>query len=104
MKKQINYWTDSCNEKFHAPELDEDLSADLVVVGGGYTGCAAALEAANLGIKVVLLEANVFGFGGSGEMLGWSTQVYGCRRIRLYKSLATAPVQSWLMVCQTHQN
>ena len=60
MNRQINYWTDSCNEKFHAPELDEDLSADLVVIGGGYTGCAAALEAANLGINVVLLEANIF--------------------------------------------
>ena len=70
MNRQINYWTDSCNEKFHAPELDEDLSADLVVIGGGYTGCAAALEAANLGINVVLLEANIFGFGGSGRNVG----------------------------------
>lgn len=70
MIKPNNYWTETCAEKFHAPKLDENLTADIVIVGGGYTGCAAALEAARLGIKVVLLEANVFGFGGSGRNVG----------------------------------
>lgn len=34
-----------------------DLSYDVVVAGGGFTGCAAALAAARLGKKVVLIEA-----------------------------------------------
>ncbi len=50
--------------------LAQDLSADLVIIGGGFTGCAAALEAANAGMSVVLLEAETVGFGGSGRNVG----------------------------------
>jgi glycine/D-amino acid oxidase-like deaminating enzyme len=40
-------------------------SADLVVVGGGFTGLAAARQAARLGARVVLLEAERLGWGAS---------------------------------------
>jgi glycine/D-amino acid oxidase-like deaminating enzyme len=40
-------------------------SADLVVVGGGYTGLSAARRARELGASVVLLEANRLGWGAS---------------------------------------
>ena len=70
MIEASNYWTVSCAEEFAAPKLNENLSADLVIIGGGYTGCAAALEAAKLGLNVVLLEANFCGFGGSGRNVG----------------------------------
>lgn len=44
-------------DKEAAPKAeDEVLSADVVVVGGGAAGIAAALEAADAGAKVVLLE------------------------------------------------
>jgi glycine/D-amino acid oxidase-like deaminating enzyme len=70
MIEASNYWTVSCAEEFAAPKLNKNLSADLVIIGGGYTGCAAALEAAKLGLNVVLLEANFCGFGGSGRNVG----------------------------------
>ncbi len=38
---------------------------DAVVVGGGYTGMAAARKLALQGSRVVLLEANTLGWGGS---------------------------------------
>src|SRR5689334_17171949 len=38
---------------------------DVVVVGGGYTGVAAARELASHGAKVALLEANHLGWGAS---------------------------------------
>ncbi len=47
--------------------LAEDLRADVVVVGGGYTGLSAALHAAEAGFSVVLLEAERIGFGASGR-------------------------------------
>lgn len=49
------------------PPLAEDVQADVVVVGGGYTGLSAALHAAEAGFSVVLLEAERIGFGASGR-------------------------------------
>ena len=40
-------------------------SADVVVVGGGYTGINAARELARRGVAVTLLEAETLGFGAS---------------------------------------
>lgn len=63
-------WHDTCREQVSAPPLSEDVSADLVVIGGGYTGCSAALEAAAMGAEVRLIEAGSFGGGGSGRNVG----------------------------------
>ncbi len=41
--------------------------ADVVVIGGGYTGLSAALHLAQAGRDVVLLEAQRVGFGASGR-------------------------------------
>ena len=48
------------------PALKGELSADVAIVGGGYTGCAAALAAAGAGASVVLLESHDIGRGASG--------------------------------------
>lgn len=50
--------------------LSEDFQTDLVVIGGGFTGCSAALEAAGSGAKVAVLEAHTIGHGGSGRNVG----------------------------------
>ncbi|MFD2263195.1 NAD(P)/FAD-dependent oxidoreductase [Lacibacterium aquatile] len=50
--------------------LREALSADVVVVGGGFTGLSTALHLAQAGKKVVLLEAVEAGFGGAGRNVG----------------------------------
>ncbi|MCK1740173.1 FAD-binding oxidoreductase [Bradyrhizobium sp. 139] len=42
----------------------------MVVVGGGFTGCAAALEAARRGASVCVLEAETVDHGGSGRNVG----------------------------------
>ncbi|QBF32775.1 FAD-binding oxidoreductase [Thalassococcus sp. S3] len=49
------------------PALEEDRTADVCVVGGGYTGLSAALQLAEAGLDVVLLEAQRVGFGASGR-------------------------------------
>lgn len=50
--------------------LADDRSADVVVVGGGYTGLSAALHLAEAGADVTLLEAAEIGFGGAGRNVG----------------------------------
>ena len=47
--------------------LEGDLTADVVVVGGGFTGLSTALHTAERGLSVVLLEAGEIGSGASGR-------------------------------------
>lgn len=52
------------------PALSGEVETDLVVIGGGYTGCSAALKAAELGASAHLIEAAEIGSGGSGRNVG----------------------------------
>ncbi|CAM5762954.1 FAD-dependent oxidoreductase [Labrys miyagiensis] len=63
-------WRASSREQVEAPPLDRSLTVDLLVVGGGFTGAAAALEAARRGASVCVLEAEIIGHGGSGRNVG----------------------------------
>lgn len=47
--------------------LDKNVEADVCIVGGGFTGVATALELAERGYSVVLLEAHKIGWGASGR-------------------------------------
>ena len=47
--------------------LKGEISADVCVIGAGYTGLSAALELADAGYKVVVLEAERIGYGASGR-------------------------------------
>lgn len=47
--------------------LQDDVSVDVAVVGGGLAGLSAALELAQSGYQVALLEARRVGWGASGR-------------------------------------
>ncbi|MBP7337033.1 FAD-binding oxidoreductase, partial [Niveispirillum sp.] len=49
------------------PMLMGDTSADICIVGGGYTGLVTAIELAGKGLSVVVLEAETVGWGASGR-------------------------------------
>ncbi|SED27175.1 Glycine/D-amino acid oxidase [Amycolatopsis tolypomycina] len=51
-------WLDTPDRPAPRPALDDDIAADLLVVGGGFTGLWTALRAAerNPGVRVVLVE------------------------------------------------
>lgn len=53
-----------------APRLEGHRRADVCVVGGGVTGCSAALHLARRGYHVELLEARAIGWGASGRAGG----------------------------------
>lgn len=50
--------------------LEGQVHADVCVIGGGFTGLSAALNLAERGLDVVLLEAERIGFGASGRCGG----------------------------------
>lgn len=50
-----------------SPALDMDISADVCVVGGGLAGLCSALELAERGYSVAVLEAQLVGWGASGR-------------------------------------
>ncbi|PRA32119.1 NAD(P)/FAD-dependent oxidoreductase [Pseudomonas poae] len=49
------------------PALSGEVVADVCVIGGGYSGINTALELAERGFNVVLLEARRIGWGASGR-------------------------------------
>jgi len=54
------------------------IQADVAILGAGYTGLSAALELAQAGYKVVVLEAERIGWGASGRNGGQAIVGYGC--------------------------
>ncbi|NMZ36641.1 NAD(P)/FAD-dependent oxidoreductase [Pseudomonas proteolytica] len=62
-----SYYLASANAMPERPALAEDLSADVCVIGGGFTGVNTAIELAQRGLSVILLEARRIGWGASGR-------------------------------------
>jgi gamma-glutamylputrescine oxidase len=54
-----------------------DAAFDVCVVGAGLTGCATALELAERGFKVALLEGERVGWGASGRSGGQAIFGFG---------------------------
>ena len=62
-----SYYAATVNEATDYPPLSGDQSADVCVVGAGFTGIATALTLAERGYSVAVVEANRVGWGASGR-------------------------------------
>ncbi|MBD9611388.1 FAD-binding oxidoreductase [Pseudomonas sp. PDM02] len=62
-----SYYAASAHTLTPFPALEEDLVADVCVIGGGFTGVNTAIELAQRGLSVILLEARRIGWGASGR-------------------------------------
>ena len=65
-----SYYFDSRNQAFELPPLTQQEEADVCVIGAGFFGLSAALELAEKGKKVIVLEGARVGFGASGRSGG----------------------------------
>ena len=62
-----SYYESSVDRGAGYPRLDHDADTDVVVIGGGFAGLSAAIELADRGFRVCVLEADRIGFGASGR-------------------------------------
>lgn len=60
-------WSATANQAQKRFALVGSIEADTVIIGGGFTGLSAALDLAQTGQSVVVLEAETPGWGASGR-------------------------------------
>lgn len=73
MASMISYWLDASDAGPARPPLGADGRADVVIIGGGFTGLwtAIALTDSDPGLSIVVLEAESVGFGATGRNGGF---------------------------------
>ena len=66
-------WWDGLERDAAEPPLETDTTADIAIVGGGYTGLWTAyfLKQIQPDLDAVLVEAKHIGHGASGRNGGW---------------------------------
>lgn len=69
-KTNKNLWTHSAAPAPATSPLQADLTCQVAIIGGGFTGLSTALHLVEAGIDCVVLEAKEIGFGGSGRNVG----------------------------------
>jgi gamma-glutamylputrescine oxidase len=62
-----SWYAASANDRHVRPALEGSLTADVCIIGAGFTGVSAALELSERGYRVAVLEAERVGFGASGR-------------------------------------
>lgn len=62
-----SYYAASRNIIRETKKLEGEVTADIVVVGAGYSGMSTAIHLAESGLKVVVVEAAEVGWGASGR-------------------------------------
>ena len=63
-----NSWYTATSDLLDSFEpVNNDISADVAIIGGGYAGLSAGLFLSEAGVNTVLLEAQKVGFGASGR-------------------------------------
>ena len=73
-------------EQRFAP-LRGNADCDVAIVGGGLAGLSAAIELADQGLSVVLLEARSIGYGASGRNGGQALAGLACEQDQIERQL-----------------
>ncbi len=86
------------------PALEERVSADVCVIGAGYTGLSAAMELAASGLTVVVLESHRVGSGASGRNGGVLGMGQRKDQLELESWLGAETAEKlWRIACDANQ-
>lgn len=67
----ISIWDSTSVEPEPSVSQMGDVTCDVAIVGGGYTGLSTALHGAEAGLNCHVIEAHAIGHGGSGRNVGY---------------------------------
>ena len=68
-----SYYSATLNSETDYPTVQGTIQVDVAIIGGGFTGVATAVELAERGLKVAIIEANKIGWGATGRNGGQVT-------------------------------
>ena len=77
--RRLSLWFDQLEEPLTPrPPLAGDTEADVAIVGAGFTGLWTAyyLQQLDPSLRIVLVEAEIAGFGASGRNGGWCSALF----------------------------
>ncbi len=77
--EETSFWARSYGEYRPNPPLAGEVSADVAVIGAGFTGLSTALEFKrdNPGATVAVVESAIVGYGASGRNGGFNMKLFG---------------------------
>jgi len=77
--EETSFWARSYGEYRPGPRLAGDVSVDVAIIGGGFTGLSTAIEIErdNPSATVAVLESAVVGYGASGRNGGFNMKLFG---------------------------
>lgn len=94
---QKSYYEASVQREPVGTPLQENLQADVLVVGAGFAGLSSAIEFAKRGFKVVVLEADRICSGASGRNGGQAIVGYASGQEPFEQQGAAAARMAWDM-------
>jgi gamma-glutamylputrescine oxidase len=96
-----SYYAATASRDLSFAPLQGDATCDVAIVGGGLAGLSAAIELAERGFDVALLEARQLGWGASGRNGGQAIAGLACEQEVIEAQLGeTAARQVWDMTME----
>jgi glycine/D-amino acid oxidase-like deaminating enzyme len=77
--RKLSFWHDTAPGTLAPGEpMESDIDADVAIVGAGFTGLWTAyyLSRADPGLRIVICEREIAGFGASGRNGGWCSALF----------------------------
>ena len=92
----VSFWYADIGLPSRRPGLTGDTTADVCIIGAGYTGLWTAyyLKQARPDLDVVVVEREFAGFGGSGRNGGWLTGGFTWNHARYQATSSEAAVRA----------
>jgi gamma-glutamylputrescine oxidase len=83
MRTPASYYTATATPFPELPALAGSERCDIAILGAGLTGLSAAIELADAGYRVIVLEAERVGWGASGRSGGQAIFGYSCDQAKI---------------------